>query len=477
MRQPEKSSAPPPQKLRRVLTARDLVGLGLGAIIGTGIFVLSGVAAARYAGPGVTLSFVLAGVASALAALVYAELAAMFPTAGSAYAYSHAAFGEVFAWLIGWNLILEYTVAAAAVALGWSGYFLDVLKGFHLTLPREITASPFAGGIVNITPLLVTGAITYLVLTGAKESSRANIGVVALKLGAIFLFLALGLPRFRVTNWHPFLPFGPLGVVRGAAIILFAYIGFDAVATAAEEVKNPRRDLPLGILGSLIISTVIYLAVTATLTGMVKYDRLDTPSPVADALALRGLGWAASLVSVGALAGLTSVLIVNFFAQSRILYAMARDGLLPPFFSRLHPKYGTPYGSILAIGGLAGILSALLPIHTIAELANIGTLSAFAAVSLGVIVLRYTQPERPRPFKAPFFPFLPLASFAATVLLMLNLPALTWYRFLLWIAAGLALYCGYGLRHSRLPKSAVPEPSAKVPPRKGATSGSGRPRR
>ena len=444
-----------PHNLRRVLGGRDLIAMGIGAIIGTGIFVLSGVAAALYAGPGIIFSFILAGITAALAALVYSELTAMYPAAGSAYTYTYASLGEIVAWLIGWNLVLEYTVAAAAVALGWGGYMLDLLNPLGVHLPKILTSSPFSGGAINLMPVLIIAVIVYLVAAGAKESSQVNNIVVVLKLAAIALFLVLGFSRFNPANWHPFLPFGTTGVLRGASMIFFAYIGFDAVATAAEEVRNPKRDLPVGIVGSLLISTILYLGVVAVLTGMVKFNLLNTASPVTTALILRGLPWAAALVSVGALAGLTSVLLVSFFAQSRILFAMSRDGMLPPLFSRLHPRMNSPVFSILVVGAVASLLSSLLPINLIAELANIGTLSAFAMVSIGVIVLRHTHPDQPRPFKVPLVPYLPLLSVAASVYLMTNLPVLTWYRFLAWLVLGLIIYFTYGIKHSRLAVSDV----------------------
>ncbi len=442
-----------PHALPRVLGGRDLISMGIGAIIGTGIFVLSGVAAALYAGPGIIFSFILAGITAALAALVYSELTAMYPVAGSAYTYTYTSLGEIIAWLIGWNLVLEYTVAAAAVALGWGGYMLDLLSPLGVHLPKILTASPFSGGAINLIPVLIIAVIVYLVAAGAKESSKVNNIVVVLKLAAIALFLALGFSRFNPANWHPFLPFGTTGVLRGASVIFFAYIGFDAVATAAEEVRNPKRDLPVGIVGSLLISTILYLGVAAVLTGMVKFNLLNTASPITTALILRGLPWAGALVSVGALAGLTSVLLVSFFAQSRILFAMSRDGMLPPVFSRLHPRLNSPVFSILAVGVVASLLSSLLPINLIAELANIGTLSAFAMVSIGVIVLRHTRPDQPRPFKVPLVPYLPLLSFAASVYLMTNLPVLTWYRFVAWLVIGLIIYFTYSIKHSRIAAS------------------------
>lgn len=437
------------QGLKRRLGAFDLTTMGVGAIIGTGIFVLTGVAASRYAGPAAVLSFVLAGAASALAALVYTELAAMVPVAGSAYTYSYAALGEIIAWIIGWDLILEYTVAAGAVAIGWSGYLTNLLEGAGLALPASLVAPPALGGVINVPAVAIVAIIAGLLILGTKESALVNSVIVLVKLAVILLFIAVGATHLNPRLWTPFFPFGWPGVMAGAAIVFFAYIGFDAVSTAAEEVRHPARDLPLGILGSLGISSILYIMVALILTGLVSYHLLNVPSPLSFALLQAGVPWAAAAISVGALTGLSSVILVDIFGQSRVFFAMARDGLLPQGLARLHPRYGTPYIIILMTAVVVAAIGGFLPVAMVAELANIGTLAAFVLVSLGVIVLRYTQPDLPRPFKVPFSPFVPLLSAAVSVYLMLNLPSLTWLRFLFWLAAGMGLYFLYGARHSR----------------------------
>ena len=437
-------------RLERRLNAVDLATLGVGAIVGTGIFVLTGVAAAEYAGPGVILSFIVSGITAALAAIVYTELAAMLPAAGSAYTYAYVSLGEVIAWLVGWNLLLEYVVAASAVSIGWGGYLGDLFASFGLPLPAAWTSSPLAGGTLNVPAIVVPLTAVALLSMGAREGASANRLIVMVKLAAIGLFLVVGALHVNPTNWSPFLPFGATGVIHGAAIVFFAYLGFDAVATAAEEVQDPRRDMPRGILASLGLSTLLYVAVAAVITGLVSYTRLDTPSPVTTALLAVCAGWATSAVALGALAGLSSVLIVSLFALSRILFAIARDGLLPPFFTRLNERSGTPTRALWTVGLLIAALSSFLPVGTIAELANIGTLTAFIAVAAGVLVLRRTQPAAERPFRVPWVPWLPLLSIALSFYLMLNLPRLTWIRFAVWLAAGLVIYGVYGFRHSRL---------------------------
>lgn len=439
-------------KLPRTLGALDLVSLGVGAIIGTGIFVLTGVAAADYAGPGVVLSFVLAGIASGLAALIYAEMASMIPVAGSAYTFTYVSLGEIPAWLVGWNLILEYIVAASAVSIGWSSYFVDLLKSAGVVLSPSLTSSPLSGGIVNLPAALIVLTITALIITGTQHSATANKFVVTAKLAAIILFIALGVKHVNPVNWQPFLPFGVTGIFHGAAIVFFAYIGFDAVSTAAEEVKNPRRDLTIGIMASLVIAMVLYILVSLVLTGMVPYYTLNTASPVAAALLRVGLPWAAAAVSVGALAGLTSVLLVVLYGQSRIFFAMARDGLLPPIFDWIHPRLKTPLWDSVIIGLIVAAMGAILPINIVAELANIGTLSAFAAVSAGLLVLRSRRPDLPRPFRVPWSPWLPVLSIGACVYLAAFLPPLTWVRFAVWVIIGLVLYYFYGRRHSLMNK-------------------------
>ncbi|GBF34051.1 amino acid permease [Desulfocucumis palustris] len=427
----------------------DLTALGVGAVIGTGIFVLTGVAAANYAGPGVIFSFILSGITAGLAALVYAELAAAIPSAGSAYTFAYVSLGEIVAWLVGWNLILEYMVAAGAVSIGWSSYLGDLLKSLGITLPAAYTSSPLDGGIMNVPAALIVLLITALIVTGTQHSATANKIIVAGKLAAIGLFIALGARHIDPANWQPVLPYGMAGVIHGAAIVFFAYIGFDAVATAAEEVKNPQRDLPRGIIWTLAVSTILYVVVAAILTGMVKYTELNTASPVATALLRAGIPWASAVVSVGALTGLTSVLLVSMYGQSRIFFAMARDDLLPPIFDWLHPRLRTPVWDSVIIGAIVALIGAFLPIGLVAEMANIGTLSAFIVVSLGAMILRRTNPGLQRPFRLPLMPLIPVLTIVLTAYLALNLPPLTWVRFVVWIAIGLIVYLTYGYRNSR----------------------------
>ncbi|MDI6894632.1 MAG: amino acid permease [Bacillota bacterium] len=434
----------------------DLTFLGLGGIIGTGIFVLTGVAAARFAGPAVVISFVISGLAATLTAFVYAELASMVPVAGSAYTYAYSALGELPAWIIGWDLILEYTVAASAVAIGWASYLTSLLANLGAPLPHALTAGPWEGGLLHLPALLVVMGVTALLVLGTRESATFNLVVVAAKLVALALFIALGAGKVNPVHWIPFAPYGVAGIVRAAAIVFFAYIGFDAVSTAAEEVRRPARDLPIGILASLGIATTLYLVVAAILTGILPYPHLDTASPVATALAAAGYRWASAAVSVGALAGLTSVLVVNIFAQSRIFFAMAGDGLLPPLFARVARGRGTPTVSIFLTGGAVALMASLLPIGTVAELANIGTLAAFVLVSAGVIALRRTRPDLPRPFRVPWVPWFPALAAMFCLYLMANLPVLTWVRFGVWLAAGLTIYSTYSVYNSRLARQPVP---------------------
>ncbi|GAW91500.1 amino acid permease [Calderihabitans maritimus] len=436
--------------LSRTMSMYDLIALGVGAIIGTGIFVLTGVAAAKYAGPGVIVSFIIAGTAAGLAALVYAELASLVPVAGSAYTYAYASLGEILAWIIGWNLVLEYVVAAGAVSIGWGSYFVDLLKSFRVILPDSFSRSPLEGGVINLPPIMITFLMTWIATRGTRHSAQATKSIVAIKLLVILVFIIWGATRVNPSNWIPFAPFGIGGIMRGAAIVFFAYIGFDAVSTAAEEVKNPARDLPRGIIGSLAISTILYILVAAVLTGMLSYTRLNTSSPVSAAFLAAGIRGASAFLAVGALAGLTSVLLACIYAQSRIFFAMARDGLLPPVFAVIHKKYKTPYIDTLLVGLVVALLGGFLPIGMVAELANIGTLSAFLVVSIGVIVLRKTMPDLPRPFKVPWMPVVPLAAIGFAVFLIFNLPRLTWIRFFIWMALGLIIYFSYGYRRSRL---------------------------
>ncbi|MEW6173284.1 MAG: amino acid permease [Bacillota bacterium] len=437
-------------KLSRLLGPLDLVALGIGAIIGTGIFVLTGVAAAQYAGPALVFSFLLSGVAAGLAAITYAELAAMIPVAGSAYTYTYASLGEFAAWIVGWNIVLEYLVAAAAVSIGWSAYFTEVFRSIGIILPATITSSPAAGGVINLPAVLIALTVTILVTVGTRESTTVNKIIVAIKISVVLFFIILGARHVNPVNWHPFFPFGYAGIAHGAAIIFFAYIGFDAVATAAEETKSPQRNLPIGIIGSLAVSTVLYVLVTVVLTGLVPYGQLNVASPVATALLKAGVTWAGGFVAAGALAGITSVLLVVIYAQTRVFYAMSRDGLLPGVFSRVHPRIRTPYFSSIFVGVGVMTLAAFVPIGIVAQLANIGTLTAFVVVAIGVLVLRKTDPDAKRPFKVPFSPYLPLLSLAFSLYLIFSLPRLTWLRFVIWMALGVTFYFLYGYRKSAL---------------------------
>ncbi len=436
--------------LKKNLGPVDLVALGVGAIIGTGIFVMTGVAASQFAGPGLVFSFILAGIAAGLAALVYAELASTIPVAGSAYTYTYAVLGEFVAWTVGWSLILGYMVAGGAVAIGWGAYVVEFLRSVDVLLPAVLVNPPAAGGILNLPAMAVALLVTVLTVRGTHQTKTLTKIAVLIKLAVIVLFIAVGAQFIDPANWSPFLPFGLLGIVQGAAIIFFAYIGFDAVATAAEESRKPQRDLPLGIIGSLLIATVLYIAVTVILTGLVPYTQLNTASPVATALMRAGIPMAGSVVAVGALAGITSVLLVTVYAQSRIFFAMSRDGLIPEVFSRVHTRFRTPYISVLTVGAVVMLTAGLLPIHVIAQVANIGTLAVFVITSVGVLVLRRTRPDLPRTFKAPGFPWTPLLAIAASAYLIVNLPPSSWVQFAAWMSAGILIYFLYGYRRSKL---------------------------
>src|SRR5579885_677267 len=438
--------------LKRALGALELTALGIGAIIGAGIFVLTGVAAARLAGPAVTLSFVVSGFACAMAALCYAEFAAMIPVAGSAYSYSYATMGELVGWIIGWDLILEYAVGAAAVAVGWAGYLRVILDGVGLHLPLAFTSAPGSapGAIMNLPALLVVLVITAILVVGISESARINSIIVAVKLTAVAIVILVGAFFVRPSNWSPFDPFGWHGIMKGAAVIFFAYIGFDAVSTAAEEVVDPQRNLPLGIIGSLLVCTVLYILVAAVVTGMTRYKLIDVNAPLASAFVNQGLNFVSAIISLGAVAGLTSVLLVLLLGQSRVFFAISRDGLLPPAFSRVHPRFRTPYIPTIITGIAVGLTSAFLPIQEIAELTNIGTLFAFVLVCIGVWILRHADPGRKRPFATPLVPWVPILGVVFCVYLMASLPALTWMRFFVWLAAGLVIYFTYGRWHSRV---------------------------
>ena len=471
-------------RLRRVLGPLHLTSLGIGAIIGTGIFVLTGVAAHDKAGPALILSFLLAGVACVFSALCYAEFAAMVPVAGSAYTYAYATLGELFAWIIGWDLVLEYTVASAAVAHGWSHYFQDFIGILGLELPHALTNAPFnfdptnghlvaTGTWLDLPAIVVTAAVAAILVIGIRESANFNTAMVVVKIAVVLLVIVVGAFHVHPENWRPFAPYGytgvgffgrtllgrtgpggePLGVFAGAATIFFAYIGFDSVSTHAEEAKNPQRDVPIGIIASLIVCTVLYILVSAVLTGMVPYDRINIDAPVSDAFRQAGMPWAQFLISLGAVAGITSVLLVLMLSQPRVFLAMARDGLVPNgFFGAVHPRFRTPYKSTLLTGAVVATMAALVPLRVLAELINIGTLLAFVIVCAAVLIMRRTNPQAPRPFRCPMVPLVPLLGIGFCLLLMFSLPVENWWRLIAWLAAGLVIYFSYGRRHSVLAK-------------------------
>ena len=440
--------------LKRALGRWDLVAIGIGCIIGVGIFVLPGVEAANHAGPGIILSFVIAASACACAALCYAELAAMIPVAGSAYTYGYATLGEIVAWIIGWDLILEYMVGASLVAIGWSAYLVNLinhlLRPFGTQLPHAWCAAPWGqdSGILNLPAVLIVAVLSWLLVRGIKESARVNLTMVLIKLFVIVVFIVLTVWYINPANWQPFAPFGFKGIMTAAAIVFLAYVGFDAVSTTAEEAVNPQRDMPVGIMGSLIVATVLYVAVAAIMTGVVPYKQLNVADPVALVLNVLHKPWASVLVSIGALAGITSVLLVLLLGQPRILFAMSRDGLLPPAMSRVHTRFRTPYLTTIITGTIVAISAALTPINVVAELCSIGTLFAFMIVSAGVIVLRYTRTDLQRPFRVPLFPVVPALGIVLCGYLMLSLPGVTWLRFLVWLVIGLVIYGTYSFKHS-----------------------------
>jgi APA family basic amino acid/polyamine antiporter len=472
-------------RLKRVLGPIGLTSLGIGSIIGTGIFVLIGEVVHDKTGPAVIASFIVAALACVFAGLCYAEFASMVPVAGSAYTYAYATLGELMAWIIGWDLILEYAVSAATVAVSWTEYcnkLLHVLIGWQF--PSTISEAPFkydpstgahgtTGALINLLAIAITAAITLLLIRGIRESARVNTVMVLIKVSVLLFVIAVGAFYVDPANWRPFAPFGwtgvsffghtvtgqsdaggkPLGMIAGAAIIFFSYIGFDSVSTQAEEARNPKRDVPIGIIGSLLITTVLYISVGAVLTGMVRYDQLDVKAPVSNAFQKTGLVWAEGLIAVGALTGITSVLLVSILGQTRILMAMARDGLLPRnLFGAVHPTFHTPWRATIVTGIFVALLAGFLPLGILAELVSIGTLFAFTVVCVAVLIMRRTHPDAHRPFKAPFVPHVPLAGIAICLLLMFSLPAENWYRLIGWLALGLVLYFLYGRKHSILSK-------------------------
>ena len=490
------------QRLKRVLGPVNLTSLGIGAIIGAGIFVLTGQAAAKYAGPAIVYSFILAGLVCAFAGLCYAEFASMIPISGSAYTYGYATLGEFVAWIIGWDLILEYLFAASTVAVGWSGYVVSFLKDLGVVIPVAFTSAPYnhvtppdaqwwnlwqlfvkgwvsTGAVLNVPAMLIVGIITILLVIGIKESANFNNVIVALKLAVILTFIGVGVAYINTNNWHPFVPpfvapakdaimlpggavigaggFGWGGVLRAAGVIFFAYIGFDAVSTAAQEAKNPQRDMPIGLLVSLAICTVLYIAVSLVLTGIVNYTQLNVPAPIAVAVNSLGpsLAWLAYFIKIGAIAGLSSVILVMLLGQPRIFYTMSKDGLLPPIFSAVHPKFRTPWIAQILTGAVAMVVAGLFPIGLLGELVSIGTLLAFAIVCAGVFVLRFTDPQIHRPFRMPAFWLVAPFGVGFCIFLMAGLPADTWARLIVWMAIGIGIYFFYGRRHSKVQQRAV----------------------
>jgi APA family basic amino acid/polyamine antiporter len=457
-------------QLNRVLGPTHLTLLGIGCIIGAGIFVLTGQAAASYAGPAIALSFVFSGVACAFAGLCYAEFASMIPIAGSAYTYAYATLGEIFAWIIGWDLILEYLFGASAVAVGWSAYVVSFLKDFGLALPIALASAPLAydpatglhatGGILNLPAVFIVSLITGLLVAGIRQSANFNNVIVAIKVVVILLFIGCCAGFVQKANWHPFIPpntgtfgqFGWSGLLRGAGVVFFSYIGFDAVSTAAQESRNPQRDMPIGILTSLVICAILYVAVALVLTGLVSYTQLGVPDPIAVGINAVGpaLAWMRPVVKAGAIAGLSSVVLVLLMGQTRILFSMASDGLLPSVFARVHARFRTPYITTLMTGTVAVVVAGLFPIGFISELVSIGALLAFTMVCLGVLVLRHTRPGYPRPFRTPWVPAVPILGALLSLVQMAALPIGTWIRLVVWMIIGLILYGCYGHRHSRL---------------------------
>jgi len=443
-------------RLKKTLRAWDLIAIGIGCIIGVGIFVLPGVQAAKNAGPGIILSFAIAAAACACAALCYAEMAAMIPVAGSAYTYGYATLGEVFAWIIGWDLILEYMVAAILVSTGWSAYFVNLFNQSGITLPQALVASPWdkVPGLLNLPAVLIVVLLTALLVRGIKESSKVNLWIVILKLAVILFFIVATVGHVDPAKWHPFMPFGFSGVMTAAAIVFLAYVGFDAVSTTAEEAVNPQRDLPIGIMGSLVIATVLYMVVAAIMTGIVPYAELGVADPIALVLNRLQMPWASVVISIGAIAGITSVLLVLMMGQPRILFAMSRDGLLPPFLSKVHARFQTPYLSTAMTGAVVAVAAAFTPIDVSSELCSIGTLFAFMIVCAGVLVLRITRPDLARPFRVPLFPVIPALGILLCGYLMVSLPGSAWIRFAVWLAIGLVIYAAYGFHNNVLAKQA-----------------------
>nr|WP_325310337.1 amino acid permease [Longimicrobium sp.] len=467
--------------LRRSLGPVNLTTLGIGSVIGTGIFVLTGTAASQNAGPALVVSMVIAALACALAGLCYAELASMIPVAGSAYTYAYATAGEIFAWIIGWDLMLEYALSASTVAVGWSGYFVSFLGDLGIRLPARLTAAPevmvalpgggTAHGVFNLPAACIVLLVSALLAIGIRESANTNTVLVVVKVAVLLVFVAAGAAYVRREHLTPFIPpntgdfgaFGWSGVMRGAAVMFFAYVGFDAVSTAAQEAKNPQRDLPFGILASLAICTVIYILVATVLIGIVPYSRLNVPDPLAVGIDATGLTWLSPVIKISALFGLFSTMLVTLLGQTRIFFTMSRDGLLPAAFGRVHPRWRTPHVSTAITGSVVAVAAGLLPISVLSQLVSIGTLLAFVLVSAGVVMLRRTRPELERPFRTPGMPWVPALAIVACVAQMASLPAATWARLFIWLAMGMVVYFAYGRRRSRVAAQAAAdaEPAVK----------------
>jgi APA family basic amino acid/polyamine antiporter len=437
-------------QLRRVLSAFDLTLLGIGAIIGAGVFVLTGIAAATKAGPGISVSYIFAGLAAMFAALSYAELSTSIGGSGSAYNYAYVSFGEIAAWIIGWALVLEYTMSVSTVAIGWSGYVINALSAAHINVPSYLLKNPFDGGIVDLPAVLITVFLATLLCSGVRHSAIFNTIIVVIKLIVIAIFIFVAAMNINPSNWHDFFPHGFTGVAQGAALVFFAYIGFDAISTAAEEAIEPQRTLPIGIITSLVVCTIIYIIVAILLTGIAYYPTLNVASPVSAALLNIGYPITAGIVALGAIAGLTTVMLVMYYGLTRILFAISRDGLLPSVFAQINPRTHTPVPVILFMGVIIAALAGFVPIQDIAELVNIGTLSAFIIVCAGVIALRVSEPNLERPFKLPWNPIIPLLGIIFCGYLMLNLSSATWWRFLFWMLIGLVIYYGYSRKNSFL---------------------------
>ena len=445
------------KSLKRTLSALDILAMGIGAIIGTGIFVLTGVAAALHAGPAIVVSFIISGFACMLIALVYSELASMVPVAGSAYTYSYAAIGEIVAWIVGWDLILEYGMSICVVSAGWSGYVTSLLNTGGINLPLMLTATPSNGGLINLPAMLIPLFLGFLLVLGTKESATFTKIVVVFKLAAIFIFVFLAVPKFNAANWSNFMPYGYSGILSGAAIIFIAYLGFDSLSTTAEECRNPQKDLPIGILGSLLVCTIIYVIVSAVLTGIIPYQQLNIADPLSYALTSIGHRLGSAIVACGAIAGITTVLLLDIYGQTRIVFSMSRDGFLPQGLGKLHPKFRTPYIITIITTAAAAVIAGIIPIDILANLVNIGTLFAFILSAIGVLVLRYKRPDINRPFKSPAIHIVvPLAVIMCAILL-LTLSVETWLRFIIWFFVGIAIYFAYGRRHSVLGREKAKE--------------------